>query len=267
MYADISGWNDVGWHNPQMLTPNIDLLAHKGVKLESSYVQPTCTPSRNSFLTGMFPFHTELQRAMDASTPTFLPTKYPTIAEKLKQQGYATHMVGKWHLGFCNEKYTPMRRGFDSFLGFYMGSQDYYTHVRAGTLEESVSGSTQFSSFGHNLMNSFFRMHTRGLMHGIDFRFNTTIWRNTEGIYSTHAFADRAIKVIERHDPDVPLFLYLPFSAPHSPLQVPRKYEQLYSHIISDQRKTYSGMLLNILQHIKVKRTEPGDTRVDNNNT
>ncbi|RUS83225.1 hypothetical protein EGW08_009036 [Elysia chlorotica] len=241
--TDDLGWNDVGWHNPQILTPNLNSLAENGIKLESSYVQPTCTPSRNSFMTGMFPFHTELQRVMDPSKPTYLPLKYPTIAEKLKQRGYSTHMVGKWHLGYCNEKYTPVRRGFDSFLGFYMGSQCHYTHVKAGSLVESVTTSTSVSSFGHDLINSFLRVRTQGLTEGRDFRFNNTVWRKTEGEYSTHAFTDRAIEIIKRQDPDEPLFLYIPFSAPHSPLQVPSKYEQLYSHIKSRERRIYSGMV------------------------
>ncbi|KAK3801544.1 hypothetical protein RRG08_047210 [Elysia crispata] len=218
--ADDLGWNDVGWHNPEVLTPNLNSLAASGIKLEASYVQPTCTPSRNSLMTGMFPYHTELQQVMDPSTPTFLPLKYPTIAEKLKQLGYSTHMVGKWHLGYCNEKYTPVRRGFDSFLGFYMGSQCHYFHHKTAPLEEKISSSTKVSSFGHVLINSFLGLRTQGLTQGRDFRFNTTVWTKTEGVYSTHAFANRAIEIIKRHDPDVPLFLYIPFQAPHSPLQV-----------------------------------------------
>ncbi|GFO01322.1 sulfatase 1b, partial [Plakobranchus ocellatus] len=241
--ADDLGWNDVGWHNPEILTPNLNSLAARGVKLESSYVLPTCTPSRNSFMTGRFAFHTELQRALDPSEPNFLPLKYPTIAEKLKHQGYATHMVGKWHLGYCDEKYTPVRRGFDSFLGFYMGSQGYFNHQRTVTVEETVSSSAMFSSFGHVLMSSFMNVRATGSATGHDFRFNTSIWLKADGQYSTHVFAERAIEVIKRHDRSVPLFLYLPFQAPHSPLEVPKKYELLYSHIDSRIRRVFSGMV------------------------
>lgn len=127
-----------------------------------------------------------------------------------------------------------------------MGSQDHYTRERAGQVIESVFGSTKFSSFGHVLMDSFLGLRTKGMTMGRDFRFNTTVWTKTQGVYSTHAFAARAMEVIRGHDPDVPLYLYLAFSAPHSPLQVPRRYEQLYSHIKSKERRVYSGMVTAI---------------------
>ncbi|XP_012942173.1 arylsulfatase B [Aplysia californica] len=242
--ADDLGWNDVGWHNPEILSPNLNRLARKGVTLESAYAQPACTPSRNAFMTGKYPYHTPLQDVIDPSEPAFLSDELPILPERLKALGYSTHIVGKWHLGFCNKKYTPTHRGFDSFFGFYMGSQCHYQHTKPDRILRELSSSVSlFSSIGGTLLRNFVRLHSVGHETGRDFRFNDSIWRETEGKYSTHAFADRAIEIIQRHDPDTPLFLYLPFQAPHSPITVPPQYSRLYNHIKSPIRRVYSGMV------------------------
>ncbi|XP_014677063.1 PREDICTED: arylsulfatase B-like isoform X2 [Priapulus caudatus] len=205
--ADDLGWNDVGWNNPEMITPNLDKLAHGGVILNHSYVQPVCSPSRTAFMTGYYPFRVGLQPHGVQLNKTFLP-------QELKRLGYATHVVGKWHLGFCKWAYTPLERGFDSFLGYYTGSEDYYTHER-----------------------------TVGKCHGIDLRFNNSSLKTENSTYSTHLFARRAVDVINEHDTSRPLFMYLPFQAVHSPLQVPAKYSRMYEHIRDHQRRKYCGMV------------------------
>ncbi|KAK3596802.1 hypothetical protein CHS0354_036641 [Potamilus streckersoni] len=210
--ADDLGWNDVGWRNPQMYTPNLDKLATAGVILNSSYVQPLCTPTRNCLMTGYYPYHTGLQHSVivpDAAG--FLPANFTTLPQKLKELGYVTHIVGKWHLGFCNWKYTPTYRGFDSFMGYYNAAEDYYTHYVGP---------------------------------GYDFRFNTDVYRPTEGEYSANIFANRAIDILNSVDPEnESLFLYLPFQTVHEPLEVPEKYENIYSHIHNTSRRLYCGMV------------------------
>ncbi|KAL4218594.1 hypothetical protein ACF0H5_021184 [Mactra antiquata] len=210
--ADDLGWNDVGWHNDQMYTPNLDKLAKNGVILNSSYVQPVCTPSRNCFMTGYYPFHTGLQHeVIHPLMPGYLPSNFTLLPEKLKTLGYTTHIVGKWHLGFCNKKYTPTYRGFDSFMGYYNGAEDYYTHVRDD---------------------------------GYDWRWNTSIYHPPRNKYSAEIIADQAINILHRVDPDIqPLYLYLPFQSVHDPLQVPERYENIYSNITSKERRTYCGMV------------------------
>ncbi|KAJ8314187.1 hypothetical protein KUTeg_008748 [Tegillarca granosa] len=111
--ADDLGWNDVGFRNPDIKSPNIDKLAREGVILDQAYVQPVCSPSRNAFMSGMYPFKSGLQ---------------------LKQLGYATHMIGKWHLGMCKWECTPTYRGFDTFYGYYNGAEDYYNYTYLYTL-------------------------------------------------------------------------------------------------------------------------------------
>lgn len=241
--SDDLGWNDVGWHNPEVLTPNLNWLANRGLIMESTYALPTCTPSRNSYLTGMFPFHTPLQISINPAQPMYIPLKYTLLSERLKQLGYSTHLVGKWHLGFCNEKYTPTHRGFDSFYGIYIGSNNHYWHEKGEKLETHVSGSKSVSGMGKTVMKSSLKMSYTSRTTGKDFRFNDTAWEGADGIYSTHAYTTRAIDIINRQDPDVPLFLFVSFQAPHTPITAPLKYTQHFSNIHFPTRRIYLGMV------------------------
>ncbi|XP_052801206.1 arylsulfatase J-like [Mya arenaria] len=210
--ADDLGWNDVSWNNPDVQMPTLDKLARKGVIFNSSYTQPTCSPSRGAIMTGYYPYHLGMQKGIVRYyQPKHLPEDKPTIAEALRSEGYATHLVGKWHLGFCNWNHTPTYRGFDSFYGFYSGAQDYYTHKHYG---------------------------------GYDFRYNTSVHHPTKGRYSTTLFGRRAAEIIATHDrTSSPLFLFLSFQGVHSPLQVPKEYSQQFEHIKNTNRKIYTGML------------------------
>ncbi|XP_067685669.1 arylsulfatase B-like isoform X2 [Haliotis asinina] len=205
--ADDLGWNDVGLHNPDMITPNIDRLAREGVILNQSYVQPLCSPSRSAFMSGYYPFKTGLQHLVILNNQhVCLPLNITILPQKLKELGYATHIVGKWHIGFCSWNCTPTYRGFDSFFGYYNAQEDYYTHTTAGFL---------------------------------DYRNNTSPERTENGTYSTLRFTDVAIDIIQRHDKNQPLFLYLPFQAVHAPIEVPPQYEALYPNVKTEDRRKF----------------------------
>ncbi|XP_037511716.1 arylsulfatase B isoform X2 [Rhipicephalus sanguineus] len=128
--ADDLGWHDVSYHgSDQIPTPNIDVLAMDGVVLANNYVQPLCTPSRAALLTGYYPIHTGTQHSSFRSAqPVGLDPDLKLLPEYLKDLGYSTHMVGKWHLGFSKDEYKPTNRGFDTFYGIYNGEVDYWTH-------------------------------------------------------------------------------------------------------------------------------------------
>lgn len=225
--ADDYGWNDVGFRNPDVLTPNIDKLAHSGMVLNSSYVMPVCTPSRNSFMTGHYAFKSGLQHLVILpKQAACAPLNYTFLPQKLKELGYATHAIGKWHLGFCKWECTPTYRGFDTFFGFYNGQDDYYTLSVAG---------------------------------GKDFRDNRTPV-NATGEYSTFLYARRAESIIKEHDASKPMYMYLPFQSVHEPLQVPQKYSDMYSKVHIESRRTYLGMVTamdeaigNITKALKTK--------------
>lgn len=123
----------MGYHNNKVITPNIDRLAREGVILENHYAQPVCTPSRAALLTGMYPYHIGSQNGIiKRDQPTGLTLNYTLLPQELKAYGYDTHMVGKWHLGYCKREFLPTQRGFDTFYGFWKGFEDYYTKERFG---------------------------------------------------------------------------------------------------------------------------------------
>ncbi|XP_045192995.2 arylsulfatase J-like [Mercenaria mercenaria] len=218
MVADDLGYNDVSYHGSEINTPNIDLLAKTGVRLENYYVQPEGTATRSQLLSGRYQIHTGLQHdVIWPAEPRGLPLDSPIIADKLKEVGYATHMVGKWNLGFFKKEYTPTYRGFDSFFGFLNGHQDYYTHR------------TKFEQWsGYDLLENEKPADVE--------KYN--------GIYSTHLFTGKVIDILNTHNKTKPLFLYIPFQAPHTPLQVPDSYVKPYEGSIPDlKRRTYAGLV------------------------
>eukprot|EP00105_Crassostrea_gigas_P003469 XP_011416316.1 PREDICTED: arylsulfatase B [Crassostrea gigas] len=209
--ADDLGWNDVGYHNPAMKTPNIDKLAREGLILNQTYFQPLCSPSRHAFMTGYYPYRAGLQHLVIMPwQPVCSPLNMKFLPQRLKDLGYATHMVGKWHLGMCNWDCTPTYRGFDSFFGFYHAKADYYSHI----------------SYKY-----------------LDYRDNEKPVKNLNGTYSTFTFTSRAQDIIKKHNSSQPLFLYMAFPIPHEPLQVPQQYEDMYPNTMSKGRRQYSGMV------------------------
>jgi len=194
--ADDLGWGDVGWNNPDMLdvTKVLTKLAREGTILDQYYTQQVCTPSRSALLTGMYPYHIGRQKGViKPLAPTGLTLERPLLPEVLSKIGYATHMVGKWHLGFCKWEYTPTYRGFDTFYGFYTGAVHYFAHRRGG---------------------------------GLDMRHNEKVDRGTGGKYSTELFSNEASKLISSHNSSTPLFLYLAHQAVHAPLTAPRLHSR-----------------------------------------
>ncbi|KAK6188808.1 hypothetical protein SNE40_004909 [Patella caerulea] len=209
--ADDLGWNDVGYQNPDVITPTIDGLAKQGVIFQSSYVLPICSPSRSTYMSGMYPYKTGMQHIVIGGRQSVcLPLELRTLPQQLKEVGYATHAVGKWNLGFCNLKCIPTYRGFDSFLGYYNTQEDYYNHTFGGYL---------------------------------DLHDGERVAREYDGQYSTHVYTNRTTSIIEAHDPDQPLFIYLPYQSVHYPIQVPDKYADMYPHIGNEGRKKFSGMV------------------------
>ena len=207
--ADDLGWKDVGYHGGSIKTPNIDKLAAEGTRLEQFYVQPVCSPTRSSLMTGRYPMRYGLQVGVVRPWANYgLPLEERTLAQALKEAGYATAICGKWHLGHMNGQYLPTARGFDHQYGHYNGALDYFTHVRDG---------------------------------GLDWHRDDQPVR--EQGYTTDLLADESIRLIERHDVTRPLFLYVPFNAVHSPFQAPQSRIDRYKHIQAKNKRIFAAML------------------------
>ena len=138
---------------------------------------------------------------MPPQMPTGLSTKYKLLPERLQEVGYKTHAVGKWHLGYCDWAYTPTRRGFETFFGFYTHGTDYYERLNSDS---------------------------DGGFKGYDLRSNESVTHEGEGEYSANLFSRKAVEVIESHKSGDPLFLYLAFQSIHKPIQVPDSYSRRY---------------------------------------
>ena len=207
--ADDLGFNDVGYHGSRIKTPNIDKLASEGVRLEQFYVQPVCSPTRSSLMTGRYPMRYGLQVGVIRPWAKHgLPLEERTLAQALREAGYKTAVCGKWHLGHLDSRYLPTARGFDHQYGHYNGALNYFTHIRDK---------------------------------GLDWHRNDKPLQE-EG-YTTDLLADESVRLIERHDLSRPLFLYVPFNAVHSPFQAPEPYNSMYRNIKAKNKRIYAGMV------------------------
>jgi len=208
--ADDLGWKDVGFNGAtDIKTPNIDKLAATGAKFTQFYVQPMCTPTRAALMTGRYPFRYGLQTAVIPSVSTYgLDTTEWLMPQCLKDAGYKTAIIGKWHLGHANKKYWPRQRGFDYQYGAMIGELDYFTHEEHGVLDW--------------------------------FRDNIPV---RERGYTTQLIGNDAVKYIDAQDPSKPFYLYLTFNAPHTPYQAPKEYIDRYKNIEDLTRRPYAGMI------------------------
>jgi len=207
--SDDQGWKDVGFHGSDIKTPNLDRLAETGAELETYYSQQICTPSRAALMTGRYPMRYGLQTGAIPSGGRYgLATDEWLLPQALRDAGYETALIGKWHLGHAERKYWPRQRGFDHFYGPLVGEIDHFSHTAHGEIDW---------------------------------------WRDNKPIeqagYDTTLFGDEAVRLISAHDPKKPLFLDLSFTAPHTPFQAPAKYLDRYSEITDPSRRTYAAMI------------------------
>lgn len=215
--ADDLGWKDVGFNGAtDIRTPNLDALAAGGAHLQQFYVQPMCTPTRAALMTGRYPFRYGLQTAVIPSVSAYgLDLSERLLPQVLKDAGYRTAIIGKWHLGHADRQYWPKQRGFDYQYGALIGELDYFTHEESGHLDW--------------------------------FRNNEQV--REEG-YTTTLFGDDAVRYIEQQDERQPFYLYLAFNAPHTPYQAPQAYIDRFAHIEDPTRRVYAAMVACLDENI-----------------
>lgn len=190
--TDDQGWADIGYNNPAVYTPNMDKLAQGGAVFSNHYVMSQCTPTRVALMTGRYPSRFG-PHATAASTAPAFPKGTPTMASMLNAEGYDTCLSGKWHLG-SSPDHGPNYFGFDQSYGSLSGAVGNYNHgYRKGPL-----------------FHTWHRNHQ--LVEGSE-----------NGVHSTQLITDDAIRFIGQKR-DNPFFLYLAYTAVHTPLDERGKF-------------------------------------------
>ena len=196
IYVDDLGYGDLGsYGHPVLRTPNIDSLASDGLRLTNYYAPSAlCSPSRAGLLTGRHPYRTGIKSWIPEDSGVYLRDAEITLAEVLKEAGYATAHIGKWHLNSDLSSRTepqPTDQGFDYF-------------------------------YGHNAFQ---------IPHNFN---PTNIYRNKTALpmqegYTADLYAGEAIRWLEKRDEDEPFFLYLSMAEPHTSIANPPEYNAMYA--------------------------------------
>jgi arylsulfatase A-like enzyme len=241
--TDDQGYGDVGFNGCKDIpTPGIDRIAANGAVFTSGYVSfAVCGPSRAGLLTGKYQdrfgfSRNPLYAPNDVSMG--LPLAEQTMADLVKQAGYTTAVIGKWHMG-AHKQLHPNKRGFDEFFGFLGGGHRYFPEEL--TLGKRDERKGQFDEYKSRLLHNSEQVD--------------------EKEYLTDAFSREAVNYI-RKNKDNPFFLYLAYNAPHTPLQATEKYLSRFQHITNEKRRTYAAMvsavddgvsnILNLLDELKL---------------
>jgi len=220
LLADDLGWADVGFRGSDIETPNLDRLAREGLTLNRFYSMPICTPTRSALMTARDPMKLGTiyagfqpwQNGGVSPEEHFMPQSFQAA-------GYQTAMIGKWHLGHTTEPLVPNSRGFEHFFGHLNTQVDYYDYTVAK---------------------------------GYDLQDNGRSVQRPDS-YATDVHAAESVKYLtELRDPNKPFFMYVPFLAPHAPMQAPKALEEKYKHRSNRPftKRTYAAMVDSLDQAI-----------------
>ena len=210
--ADDLGYEDLGFQNsPEIQSPNLDRLAANGIRFTDAHTTASvCSPSRAGLMTGRYQQRFG-HEANVPPTPHGMDLNEITLGQKMRQAGYRTGIIGKWHLGNLDSQY-PTERGFDYFYGLREGSRSYFYNPK--------------------------KDDKLGNHHGIEENGKQVTF---EG-YLTDVLGDRAIHFIEKSS-EKPFFLYLSFTAPHGPMHGKDEDIARFAHIENPKRRTYASMV------------------------
>ena len=211
--TDDQGYGDLScMGSKDIRTPNLDRLAASGARFESMYSNsPVCSPSRAALLTGRYPANAGIRSILGGRrSTTGLTPETPTLATALKEQGYNTAAMGKWHLG-SEPQARPLSNGFDTFFGFHSGCIDYYSHIFYWGMDGGGMDPI------HDLWEDETEVHA-------------------DGEYFTELITERSVNYIREQEADQPFFLYAAYNAPHYPMHAPQRYLDRFAHLPHDRR-------------------------------
>jgi len=268
--VDDLGWSSVGFNRagPQknwkkwkskgkyqrVITPAIDKLAKSGVILKGHYAGKMCAPSRSSFLSGRLPHHVNQRNHQMEEPGTGMPLGMSTIAEMLQKKGYATHHVGKWHLGLSSPDYLPVRRGFNSSLALLGGYADHFTfqsyEFPFTDLWLDEDPATKLRPAGDPTIDGKKINET----HGVNcVPYSEAKLDKTEMCkkFSQDTYMTYTKEIIDKHDAKKPMFMFLSLQMPHGPLQVPNRFLGMYSKKIWEPRRYAYAMISSVDEAVK----------------
>jgi arylsulfatase B/arylsulfatase I/J len=204
--------------------------------LDNYYVYRFCSPSRSQILTGRYAWHLGQQTEMNLNPmpgiACGISLEYAFMPKMLKEAGYATWALGKWHQGFLTDAYTPTLRGFDHYVGYYSGAEEHFTHEKLGY--PAPSGATEKSGYwAYDLANSS----------GSDVRPCLPAVGNASATYSAYLYANETLRMLAAHDPATPLFVYLAWNNVHDPNEAPDEYVAKHPNIANMPRRQLAGMM------------------------
>lgn len=255
LFADDLGYGELGCQgNPEIPTPHIDGIAARGARFTSGYVTaPFCSASRAGLLTGRwqtrFGYEFNPVGAQNSDPRVGIPLGEVTLAELLRDAGYATGLIGKWHLG-GTAAFHPQRHGFDEFFGFlheghYFVPPPYRgmtTWLRRKTLPDGGTG--RWTSPDGSLVLST-HLGTNEPAYDAD----NPILRGSQPVdeqaHLTDALTREAVDFIARHR-DRPFFLYVAYNAVHSPMQADRERLAKFAWIEDIHRRIFAAMLAHL---------------------
>ena len=217
--TDDQGVGDLGINqNPNLQTPNIDRFASESIRFDNFFVSPVCAPTRSSLLTGRYSLRTGVRDTYNGGAQ--MSGDELTIAEILKEANYETGIFGKWHLG-DNYPFRPTDQGFDESL----------IHLAGGIGQ----------------VGDFTNYYAKNRSY-----FDPILWHNNKQKkfdgYCSDIFTQKAIEFIEKNK-SKQFFCYLSFNAPHTPLQVPEKYQKQYSETNFDKEIYYANQLMQMSEN------------------
>lgn len=231
--ADDLGYGDVSYNQSALYTPNLERIASESLVLNRFYAHPVCTPTRAALLGGIFPHKVGLSDYVIKPWQNIgYPTKRRLLSDHLNARHYKTHIVGKWHLGHLDSEYLPHNRGFDSHYGHLLGRSDYFNY--------KVMGQRDFKGESETVLN--------------------------QGKYTTTLFGDKAVSIIRNHQYLMnPLFLFVPFTAPHTPLQANQADMDLFQHLPDLNHRIYAAMVYALDREVgKIYNALKQENRLDN---
>ncbi|MBI1248368.1 sulfatase-like hydrolase/transferase [bacterium] len=233
--CDDMGFSDLGCYGGEVDTPNIDRLAGEGMRFRTFYNNAKCEHTRASLLTGKWWHHVGASPSVTYAAPTF--------GERMREAGYRTLMVGKWHAG-----QTPFERGFDRYYGLTDGCCNFWNpgHARPGEAEPAKKRVRRWA---------------------IDDQKFLPFTPESKDFYTTDAFTDNAIEYLDTYkDETKPFLLYVAYTAPHYPMHASKadvaKYRGRYGAIGWDelrQQRFAKQQKLGVLpENAKLSPRDPG---------